>query len=89
MVMRPLQLLNFLSEDGRYIKGVAIVEGVTILDAVDRAWVYGINPGGHVLSVSVPPERVELAELYENRFLTLEEFYQAFNMDLPPRQEVA
>ena len=57
---------------GSQFLGVAIVEARGIAGAVTAAHRLGINPGGAVLAIAIPPEHVP-ALSYRNRLLSRDE----------------
>ena len=54
--------LSFCDPDrpkGERFLGVAIVPGITIVDACETAWDLGINPGGQVLGTELREPPIE------------------------------
>ncbi len=68
--------------------GAAIVEGADLLEAIKTAHRLGINPGGQVLSVQIPPEQEEGARRYRNRLMQRPEIERIFG-PLVPRGEIS
>lgn len=62
--------LSFADEEG--FRGACLVQGMGQVDAISRAWVLKINPGGEVASVG--PLTVDVIERvpedWKNRLLT-------------------
>jgi hypothetical protein len=62
--------LSFAGDEG--FRGVALVEGETMVDAVKEAHRLRINPGGEVMGVAAPPHLFVPHE-WRNRLLTKSE----------------
>jgi hypothetical protein len=56
--MKSWWWLSFADDDG--FRGVAIVQAGDVIEGVTEAWRLEINPGGGVLSVQIPDERLSL-----------------------------
>jgi hypothetical protein len=68
--------LSFVAEGPpRRFLGVALVRGLDVVDAVERAWALGINPGGEVLGQRVDPRGVP--EPWRERLLSVEDLDRA------------
>jgi hypothetical protein len=61
---------------GEQFLGVAIVEAGGVMEAAMVAKVHGINPGGEVKAIDIPPEHVP-DEQYRYRLLSREELDEA------------
>lgn len=57
---------------GDQFLGVTIVSGPTLVDAVTNSHVLGVNPGGAIMSLEIPPEHVP-TEIFRNRLLSRSE----------------
>ena len=61
--------------EGQQFLGGCVVDGVVdMVSATKLAWALGINPGGEVNGVEIPPERDAIvAKRWRERLLTREE----------------
>ena len=62
--------------EGEQFLGVAIVEAGGVMEAAMVAKVHGINPGGEVKAIDIPPEHVP-DEQYRYRLMSREELDEA------------
>jgi len=68
--------LSFVDDErpvGQRCLGVTVVEGRDFQSAVERASALGINPGGEVAGVELPPPLSEQYRHYRGRLVSREE----------------
>jgi hypothetical protein len=67
-----LSFADGMRPKGQQFLGVVIIEGVDLRGAIQRTWAKGLNPGGEVMAIAIPPDRVPPADSRE-RLITSRE----------------
>lgn len=67
----PLLWLSFADDDGP--RGVVLIEAEDVKDAAVKCWKLGINPGGQIMAVVIPPGDPEAKVFPHNKLITITE----------------